>query len=356
MSSVIPPETHELLQRLVCGGPLDSNIAEEGVAALLTEVDAPARDSILGAIFHGLIIADSPTTVLVGALRAIAKPDGKDFFAKKYVATSDGRLPIIVSGGGKKGRKMINISTPAAIIAASAGIPIIKVGSSATSCITGSADLADHYGIEASTSEQDVRARLDHCNFAFVSADKEISNFMHIYEGRFFATSVTSVGLGILLCPYEGRGVAFGISHPNVVRSAELLREFGIRKAYIVSSTDDGFHFIDELLPWGQNRLATLEGYQIEVTAWHGDVEVPDDWVAKIDQRPTTTENANIVQATLRGDGTAQRIHEQIVLLNAGLLFELSGSASSLEDGAEMAIRQVRDQHAWNTFISLQSS
>ena len=323
---------------------------------MLTEVDAPARDSILGAIFHGLIIADSSATVLAGALRAIAKPDGKDFFAKKYVATSDGRLPIIVSGGGKKGRKMVNISTPAAIIAASAGIPIIKVGSSATSCITGAADLADHYGIEASTSEQEVRARLDHCNFAFVSAAKEISNFMHIYEGRFFATSVTSAGLGILMCPYGGRAVAFGISHPNVVRSAELLREFGIRKAYIASSTDDEIHFVDELLPWGQNRLATLEGHQIEVTAWHGNVEVPDDWVAEIDQRPTTTENANIVQATLRGDGTAHRIHEQIVLLNAGLLFELSGSASSFQDGAEMAIRQVRDQHAWNTFISLQSS
>lgn len=275
MSSVIPPETHELLQRLVCGAPLDSAITEEGVAALLTEVDAPARDSILGAIFHGLIIADSSATVLAGALRAIAKPDGKDFFAKKYVATSDGRLPIIVSGGGKKGRKMVNISTPAAIIAASAGIPIIKVGSSATSCITGAADLADHYGIEASTSEQEVRARLDHCNFAFVSAAKEISNFMHIYEGRFFATSVTSAGLGILMCPYGGRAVAFGISHPNVVRSAELLREFGIRKAYIASSTDDEIHFVDELLPWGQNRLATLEGHQIEVTAWHGNVEVP---------------------------------------------------------------------------------
>jgi len=356
MSSVIPPETHELLQRLVCGVSLDSTIAEEGVTALLTEVDAPARDSILGAIFHGLIMADSPTTVLVGALRAIAKPDGKDFFAKRSVATSDGRLPIVVSGGGKKGRKMINISTPAAIIAASAGIPIIKVGSSATSCITGAADLADYYGIEPSTSEQEVRQRLDRCNFAFVNADKEISNFMQIYKGRFFAASVTSVGLGILVCPYQGRAVAFGLSHPNVVRSAELLREFGIRKAHIVSSTDDGIHFVDELLPWGQNRLATLEGYEIEVTAWHGDVEAPVDWVTKIDQRPTNSENANIVQATLRGDGTAQQIHEQIVLLNAGLLFQLSGSASSIEDGTEMAFRQVRDQHAWNTFISLQSS
>ena len=38
----------------------------------------------------------------------------------------------------------------------------------------------------------------------------------------------------------------------------------------------------------GYNRLAKLSANRIEETEWRDDVEAPDDWVAKLDQRPTT--------------------------------------------------------------------
>lgn len=63
---------------------------------------------------------------------------------------------VTVSGSGKETFKTFNVSTAAALLAAAAGVPVVKGVSRSVSATTGALDILDHLGIEVTASPSSV--------------------------------------------------------------------------------------------------------------------------------------------------------------------------------------------------------
>ena len=318
------------IARLLAGDDLD-RMAAEGLFAEIVAGRLP--DSLMAAAFVALRLKGETANELTGgalALRSAAKP----FPRPDYLfADSCG------TGGDFSGS--INVSTAAGLVAAAAGLPVVKHGNRSFTSKCGSADVLEALGARLDCSPGHSRRVLDETGFCFLLAPAYHPGIAHAGPVR-RALKVRTVMnlLGPCLNPARPPVQLLGVPDPELLMPiAETLQALGVERALVVHGSG-----LDEVAVHGfteavQVRSELVE--RIEITPEQAGVKrYPIEQVAGGDPAA----NAAILRDTLSGRASAAQV--AIVAINAGALLFTAGVAADIRTGVERAEDAISTGHA----------
>ncbi len=219
-----------VLGSIAASAPLPPEMADWAIREILSD---RATDAQTAAFAMGLKIkGETPEQVAVLAATMLE-------FANLVPALPDVPVVLDVVGTGGDGSHSVNISTMAAVVAASCGVTVIKHGNRAFSSSTGSADLLEALGLDLDLSAEQVAKVAQGAGIAFCFAPK------HHPAMRFAAPARTQLGiptvfniLGPLTNPALANSTLVGCA--NLVLApvmASVLAGRGVR-ALVVRGTD----------------------------------------------------------------------------------------------------------------------
>ncbi|MEW5721685.1 MAG: anthranilate phosphoribosyltransferase [Thermodesulfobacteriota bacterium] len=237
---------------------------------------------------------------------------------------------------GSGDTRTFNISTASALVAAGGGLKVAKFGSRAKSTFCGSANVVGALGVNLDLTVTEVERCLEEVGLGFLYA--------HLFHTPLaLATRVREeIGVrtifnlvGPLTNPAGGRRQVLGVYLPERAGlMAQVLGRLGVNEALVVYGQDTQ----DELSVTGPSLITRLRGGAIE------EYEVAPEDVGLARARPEelrgggAEENARLIREVIGGGDGARR---DVVLLNAGAAFLVSGRARDLKEGLEMARESI---------------
>ncbi|GAA5213290.1 anthranilate phosphoribosyltransferase [Corallincola platygyrae] len=238
-----------------------------------------------------------------------------------------------IVGTGGDGHHTINISTTSVFVAAACGLKVCKHGNRSVSSKSGSADLLERLGVNLAMSPATAKRCLDDVGCCFIFAPQYHGGIRHAMPVRkALATRTIFNVLGPLINPAQPDFMVLGVYSPELVTPiAEALKFLGVSKAMVVHGSG-----LDEIALHGPTQVAEVspEGikhYELTPESF-GLSEHPLEAL----KGGTPEENAVITRAILSGQGTeAQR---SAVAANVGALLYVSGLATDLKQGVQLAI------------------
>ena len=253
------------------------------------------------------------------------------------VAVTPTRAPVVdVVGTGGDGARTFNISTTAALVAASAGAAVAKHGNRAASSSCGSADVLEALGLVLELEPDRIAASIDEHGFGFMFARAHHPAMRHAAPVRQeLGTRTVFNVLGPLANPAGARDGVFGVYSASLARTyAESLASLGARRALVVHG-DGG---IDELSPSGTSLV--VEVRDGDIFEWELDPRSlgiePSDPAELRGGEPA--ENAAAIRRVLAGEPGARR---HAVALNAAGALVASGIVSDLGEGLGAATSAI---------------
>jgi anthranilate phosphoribosyltransferase len=235
-------------------------------------------------------------------------------------------LDIVGTGGDQ--HKTVNVSSTASIIAAAAGVPVLKHGNRAASSASGSSDVLSKLGINLDLDSAGVARVFNETGISFAFAAAFHPGFRHAGPTRSEIGVPTIFNiLGPLCNPARPLASAVGVA--AVERVPLIVGVFQSRDANaLVFRGDNG---LDELSTCGHSRVwEVTRGRVIEHDFDPREIGIPIASLEDI-RGGSPDENAIIVRETLSGRTGAVR---DIVTLNAaaGLVaFDLIDRPDSIE-------------------------
>ncbi|MBB1338963.1 anthranilate phosphoribosyltransferase [Pseudoalteromonas sp. SR44-2] len=251
-------------------------------------------------------------------------------------------------GTGGDGSNTINISTTAAIVAAAAGINMVKHGNRSVSSNSGSADLLKALGINIDMSPEQAAKCLEQTNFTFLFAPHYHSGVRHAMGVRTALKTRTIFNiLGPLANPAAPDVQLLGVYNEALcMPMAQTLKTLGTKRAMIVhgSGTDEiALHGPTTVVELNNGKLTQytlnpsnfdLANYSLEQLAGEG-----------------PQYNANASLAILHGKGTDA--HNAAIVVNVAALLYLTGKAETLKEGAKQAQTLLSSGQAMNTLNAI---
>ena len=234
-------------------------------------------------------------------------------------------------GTGGDGAGTFNISTAAALVAAGAGVPVVKHGNRSASSSCGSADVLEALGVRIDLSADQCCAVIEETGIGFLFAPlfhPALRNAAKVRKDLGFSTIFNL--LGPLLNPARAQARLCGVYSPDLVPVfAACLQSLGAERAMVVHGggldeiTVSGSTLVTEL-SHGALRTFTItpEGFGIPRS--------PPEALAG----GSVAANARIIRDILSGAGGAAR---DVTLMNAGAAIYLGGLAPDLAGGIARA-------------------
>ncbi len=170
----------------------------------------------------------------------------------------DHGLPRVLDtcGTGGDGLGTLNLSTGAAIIAASTGVPVAKHGNRAVSSRAGSADVLEALGVPVDVPASAAVEVLREANIAFLMAPAHHPAMRHggVARRELGIRTIFNV-LGPLANPARATHQLLG-AYDDALRPvlAETLHALGVTRAWVVRGADG----LDEVSPFGATRVTEL--------------------------------------------------------------------------------------------------
>lgn len=285
-----------------------------------------------------MMVAGPEAEQVVGLLEGAFSVDG---YVPAERPTMQSGLPTVTTiGSGKKGLKTVNISTMAAITAASTGkVTVCKPVSSATSSLTGSADFASIVGIRADIELEHMHDVALATGLGIFPVASCTPKFVDSYDGIFFAPHAMSFGLAGLLAPYQTDSLIYGLAHPRTKLSHEVYSAFGVERPTVVSGSMDGVHYIDEALPLGVTRISDDEG-----TAEYAFGEIlPAVSEQSFTQARHGSREDNVAKGLRALTPGSQSELRHTIALNSGLVLHAAGVVCSIEQGYQDSLEVIED-------------
>ena len=252
-------------------------------------------------------------------------------FATKVPVTETFRL-VDTCGTGGDAAHTFNISTAAAFVAAAAGARVAKHGGRSVSSKSGSADVLEALGVNINQTPEQVARCIEDVGLGFMFAP----NFHGAM--KFAAPVRKELGirtlfniLGPLTNPAGAPNQVMGVFHPDLVGiQVRVLQRLGSRHAMTVY----GLENLDEISIGGETQIGELRDGTVReyvVAPEHFGLARHDIAHLKV---ANVDESRVMLLAALTGKHAAAR---DIVSLNAGASLYVSGRASSLEEGVDLA-------------------
>jgi anthranilate phosphoribosyltransferase len=248
----------------------------------------------------------------------------------RLVPVSGPVLDTCGTGGDDSGT--FNISTAAALVAAGAGVPVVKHGNRAVSSQSGSADVLRELGVPIEAGPEWAQRCLDRAGFAFCFAPQFHRGMAHVarLRRRLGIRTIFNL-LGPLANPAGAPYQLLGVGKPELLDPlAGAVARLGTRQAVLVCSADG----LDEVSLSAPTTVRVVRGEEYEAREWHpeefGLGEVPPSAI----KAAGPAESAGIIRGVLNGeDGPARRV----VLANAAAALWAAEAVSTLREGVERA-------------------
>lgn len=325
------------LHRVNAGQSLTYEEANNYMRMVLAIEENRQRSAQLGVLLNGIMAkhptAEEATGVIDAALELdVYRP------ADRPAHPFTGEQVIGMAGSGKKGVKTPNISTPAAIVAAAAGIKVAKCTSAATSSVAGSADTLKNLGVQISGDRDRMMEVMAACNLGVFEIEQMVPRFDAAYGGLFFAPHVLSLAFSALLLPIKVDNLLYGIAHPDVTLSLEVLRRYHRGDMLVVSSTPDNVRWIDEVGIIGETCMVGVRGGErghLRRLALGDVLGVGPYSLADLAPGKTAADQARIVVDILAG--TAPRALMDLVAVNAATLIYLGTTQRTVPEAFALA-------------------
>jgi anthranilate phosphoribosyltransferase len=238
-------------------------------------------------------------------------------------------------GTGGDGARTFNISTAAALVAAGAGVPVVKHGNRRVSSACGSADVLEALGVRVDLLPDDVTSMVEEIGIGFLFAPRFHPALLHAARvRRDLGFSTVFNLLGPLLNPAGAQARLCGVYSPALIqRVAEALRALGAERAMVVHG--DG---LDEITVSGSTFVGELSQGRIRQYSLaperFGIARAPRSALAG----KGPEENAAIIRGVLSGEEGPAR---DVVVMNAGAAIYLGGVADTLSGGMFKAVEAI---------------
>lgn len=157
-------------------------------------------------------------------------------YLKKQMLTIKTNQPCLdIVGTGGDGANTINISTPAAILAAACGANVIKHGNRSSSSLCGSSDVLEQLGYNLHQSRQQLQNQFETLHFAYCFAPQFHPTLSKVKALRKALDIPTVFNLvGPLLNPANCQQLMIGVYKPELIDLfTETIISLGIEQAMV---------------------------------------------------------------------------------------------------------------------------
>ena len=251
-------------------------------------------------------------------------------------------------GTGGDGSNTINISTTAAIVAAAAGINMVKHGNRSVSSNSGSADLLKALGINIDMSPEQAAKCLEQTNFTFLFAPHYHSGVRHAMGVRTALKTRTIFNiLGPLANPAAPDVQLLGVYNEALcMPMAQTLKTLGTKRAMIVHGSGT-----DEIALHGPTTVVELNNGELtQYTLNPSDFDLANYSLEQLaGEGPQYNANASL--EILQGKGTDA--HNAAIVVNVAALLYLTGKAETLKEGAKQVQTLLSSGQAMNTLSAI---
>ncbi|MEI8621813.1 anthranilate phosphoribosyltransferase [Pseudoalteromonas sp. B129b] len=251
-------------------------------------------------------------------------------------------------GTGGDGSNTINISTTAAIVAAAAGINMVKHGNRSVSSNSGSADLLKALGINIDMSPEQAAKCLEQTNFTFLFAPHYHSGVRHAMSVRTALKTRTIFNiLGPLANPAAPDVQLLGVYNEALcMPMAQTLKTLGTKRAMIVHGSGT-----DEIALHGPTTVVELNNGELtQYTLNPSDFDLANYSLEQLaGEGPQYNANASL--EILQGKGTDA--HNAAIVVNVAALLYLTGKAETLKEGAKQVQTLLSSGQAMNTLNAI---
>lgn len=316
-----PPWFPELFAALLAGRDLPPGRVTEAV-----------RDLVAGRV------DDARAAAFLTALRMKGESAGEIAAAARVLREQMVRLvpvrgPVLdTCGTGGDDSGTFNISTAAALVAAGAGVPVVKHGNRAVSSSSGSADVLRALGVPVEAGPEWSQRCLDRWGFGFCFAPHFHRGMAHVASLRRRLGVRTLFNLlGPLANPADAPYQLLGVGKPELLdRLAGAVADLGTRQSVLVCSRDG----LDEVGLSAPTMVRVVRGAEYEAREWEP-AEFGLAPVALAEVRADgPAASGRIIRGVLDGDdGPARRL----VLANAAAALWAAEQVRTLREGVEKA-------------------
>jgi anthranilate phosphoribosyltransferase len=327
----------------------------ESIAALIERRDL--SDEQMRGVMQEVMAGrwgEAETTALLVALRikgetAVELAAAAAVLREHMVRLETGRDDVLdTCGTGGDGSGTFNISTAAAVVAAGAGVPVVKHGNRGASSRSGSADVLAALGVTVEVDASCARRCLDRTGLAFCFAPHFHPAMKHVAGLRRRLGMRTLFNcLGPLINPAEAPYQLMGVGRAEWLDPlAGALARLGVRRAFLVHSRDG----LDEVSLSAATLVREVQGGNVHEHEW-----MPKDFGLKpcsLDELRVEgpVQSAAAIQAVLSGaDGPQTRV----VLANAAAALLAAERVGTLAEGAKAAAEAIASGRARDVLANL---
>lgn len=301
----------------------------EAYRAMLNVMDNAATDVQKASFLTGLKLKGETADEIVGFVRAIREK------ACLISPKVDFLIDTCGTGGDRAGT--FNISSTAAIVAASCGAKIAKHGNSSVSSKCGSADVFRELGVNTDISPEHAKNCIENVGIGFLFAPtyhKAMKNVAPVRKELGIRT-VFNI-LGPLLNPANANGQVLGVYDESLLyKVADVLKQLGVKRAMVVHGIDG----LDEISITGGTKVVELNCDEIKAYEIN-----PEDYGLRTSSLESilggdSRENAAILKDILDG---AEGPKMDITVINSAAVLYVAGLAQNMNEGIEKSRAAIK--------------
>lgn len=231
------------IEKLMRGEHLEAVVCQQ----VLDEILDPSINPLQIAAFLVLLRAKQETAEELSAL--------VQAFRSKMLVVSTSSPVLDIVGTGGDGANTVNISTGAAILAASCGVKVAKHGNRAVSSLTGSADVLEALGINIQLPAEHIGHCIEEVGMGFCYSPNFHPMTQALKSFRKQLNIPTTMNLlGPLLNPARAAHVVLGVSDPKLAPiMADVLIQLGCKQSVVVHGKG-----LDEISTAGPTQVMEL--------------------------------------------------------------------------------------------------
>ena len=293
-------------------------------------------DIKITSILIGLKLKGETKEEIIGAAKVMRE---------KSLKINSPQNTVDTCGTGGDMKDTLNISTSAAIVAASAGIKIAKHGNRSVSSKCGSADMLEDMGFKITSDTNELENSLINQNFCFLFAQNHHSAMKNVINVRKNLGTRTIFNLlGPLTNPANAKIQLLGVYSKELVSMhCNCLKELGSERALVVHGLDG----LDEISLSDKTLVNELKDNKINEFIFD-----PKDYgydYIKIEEIKGGNPDFNSYAFLDMINGNNEP-YQNIVAINAGAAIYLSGKAKNLKEGFKIA-HKVLDEGITKDFV-----
>ena len=295
-------------------------------------MDGKVNEIIISSFLTALKIKGETFTEILGATKVLRKKSLK-------IISPENTIDTCGTGGDMK--NTLNISTAAALVAASTGVKIAKHGNRSVSSKSGSADVLELLGIKINNEIKDNEKMLKEKNFCFMFAQLFHTAMKNVGPVRKSLGTRTIFNLlGPLTNPANSKKQLLGVFDKKWLNiHTKVLKELGSEHVLIVHGLDG----LDEISLSSNTYISELKDNVIKEYIFN-----PEEiGYSFIDINDIKGGDANYNAKEIMKMLNKQNMNfQKIIEINAGAAIYLSGNAKSIKEGAEIAKKYINDGSA----------